>query len=31
MKMQKEKDLKEYYENGLGYFEQHHIGKEIIN
>ena len=25
------KDLKEYYENGLGYFEQHHIGKEITD
>ena len=30
-KIRKEKELKEYYENGLGYFEKHHTGKEIID
>lgn len=30
MKIQREKQMKEYYENGLGYFENHPIGEEIL-
>ena len=30
MKVQREKEMKEYYENGLGYFECHPLGEEIL-
>ena len=31
MKVQREKEMKEYYENGLGYFECHPLGEEILD
>lgn len=31
MKVQREKEMKEYYENGLGYFETHPLGVEILD
>ena len=31
MKVQREKEIKEYYENGLGYFETHPLGVEILD
>lgn len=30
-KVQREKELQEYYENGLGYFEKHPLGEEILD
>lgn len=30
IKVQQEKEAREFYENGLGYFEQHPIGEEIL-
>lgn len=30
-KMQREKELQEYYKNGLGYFEKHPSGEEILD
>lgn len=30
-KVQREKELEEYYKNGLGYFERHPLGEEILD